>query len=215
MGFDSLLNLFLTSPCPLCQHPANDVLCDRCYQRLKQYRYTSRQKRQDALPVFAWGIYDGTLKNAIAAMKYKNHPELARPLGQWLGEAWLKSQRNAQVTVVPIPLHAARLEKRGFNQAELLAQHFCKVTGLPLQRNGLQRVRETEAQFSLSRAERKRNLAGAFTVQKGFSPHERRVLLLDDIYTTGATLSAAAHALRSAGISVCGAVTIANVILKK
>jgi ComF family protein len=167
------------------------------------------------MPVFVWGAYSGTLKRAIAAIKYENHPELARPLGHWLGEAWRNGQgaAGARVTVVPIPLHAAKLKKRGFNQAELLAQYFCEVTGLPLQRNGLERIRETEAQFSLSGAEREQNLAGAFTVGKGFRHRHQRagsVLLLDDIYTTGATVRSAAQTLRSAGISVCGVAAIAT-----
>ncbi len=208
------LNLFLKSNCPLCQRPAERELCRYCHRQLQGCQLANPgQFWQDPMPVFVWGAYGGTLKRAIAAMKYENHPELARPLGHWLGDAWRngKGAAGGNLTVVPIPLHAAKLKKRGFNQAELLAQYFCEVTGLPLQRNGLQRVRETEAQFSLSGAEREQNLAGAFTVGKGFRHlHSRSVLLLDDIYTTGATVRSAAQTLRSAGISVCGVAAIAT-----
>jgi ComF family protein len=207
-------NLFLKSNCPLCQRPAERELCRYCHRQLQGCQLANPgQFWQDPMPVFVWGAYGGTLKRAIAAMKYENHPELARPLGHWLGDAWRngKGAAGAQVTVVPIPLHAAKLKKRGFNQAQLLAQYFCEVTGLPLERNGLQRVRETEAQFSLSAAEREENLAGAFTVGKGFRHrHSRSVLLLDDIYTSGATVRSAAQTLRSAGISVCGVAAIAT-----
>ena len=146
---------------------------------------------------------------------------MARPLREWQYQAWLNhvpqrslssSTATAEPVVVPIPLHADKLQQRGYNQAELLAQSFCDRTGLPLLRQGLIRVRATEAQFGLSQVARAQNLAAAFDLNPSVwrSQRQRSVLLLDDIYTTGSTVQSAAQTLRSHGIKVCGVVAIAQ-----
>ncbi len=117
--------------------------------------------------------------------------------------------------VVPIPLHASKQKQRNYNQAALIAQSFCQTTGLKLKLNGLARVRETEAQFGLSVSERQNNLAEAFAVEQEF--HRRRfsdvpVLLVDDIYTTGATARSAVQTLRQCGIVVLGLAAVATAV---
>lgn len=213
-NFKDLLNLFLESNCPLCQRPTSQEFCQDCTKQMQscQLRHTNWLWK-GRLPVFAWGMYGGTLKQAIAALKYQNQPHLARPLGHWLARAWLNSQLASQsLIVVPIPLHDNRQKQRGYNQAALLAQSFCDSTGLPLQHSGLERIRETEAQFGLSILERERNLAMAFKLGSGFRRHHptKRVLLLEDIFTTGATAYSAARTLQNLNISVYGLVAIAT-----
>jgi ComF family protein len=170
---------------------------------------------QGELPVFVWGAYGGILKQAIAALKYENQPQLARPLGQWLGETWLKSPaatRAKKLTVVPIPLHSAKLQQRGFNQAELISRSFCDFTHYKHQPLGLERIRATDAQFGLSRQQREQNLSDAFVIGKSLLKHlpTSPVLLVDDIYTTGATARSAIQAFRRQGIEVYGLVAIAS-----
>ncbi|MBW4620391.1 MAG: ComF family protein [Cyanosarcina radialis HA8281-LM2] len=209
-GFKSFLDLFLQSNCPLCQRPTETELCQYCQRQLLDCQLTNpSQLWQGEIPAFAWGNYTGALKRAIAALKYENQPQLAQPLGRWMGEAWLKSKiaaKTPKLTVVPIPLHGSKLQQRGYNQAELLARSFCNFTGLRLQSKGLQRVRSTEAQFGLSIAQREQNLANAFKIDR---PPGSPVLLLDDIYTTGATARSAAQILQQSGILVYGLVAIA------
>lgn len=212
----SFLNLFLQSNCPLCQRPTDGELCKYCQRQVLSCQFPNpSQFWEGQLPVFAWGVYGGAIKRAIAALKYDNQPQLARPLGHWLGEAWLTSKVAAgtkNLTVVPIPLHANKLQQRGYNQAELLAQSFCDFTRLPLCGDGLERVRATEAQFGLTASKREENLAEAFRVSKKFQLRRQTtpVLLLDDIFTTGATARAAAQTLQQAGIPVYGLVAIAT-----
>jgi len=213
---NTLLSLFLKSNCPLCARPADVELCQYCQRQLKRSQLNQPSYLwQGNLPVFVWGDYGGVLKQAIAALKYENQPQLARPMGHWLGEAWLKSpaaKHTKKLTAVPIPLHSTKLQQRGFNQAELIAQSFCEFTGYKQQPQGLERVRATEAQFSLSGKERAQNLADAFVVGKNFRkrPPTYPVLLVDDIYTTGATVNSAAQILRQQGILVYGVVAIAT-----
>ncbi|TVP57479.1 MAG: ComF family protein [Nodularia sp. (in: Bacteria)] len=213
-SFHNFLNLFLKSNCPLCQRPTSGEFCPYCTKQLQkcQHKDPAALWRQP-IPVFGWGMYGGIVKRAIAVMKYENQPQIARPLGQWLGEAWLLSNVSKceqQPLVVPIPLHPHKQKTRGYNQAALIAQSFCQTTGLKLRLNGLKRVQETEAQFGLSVSERENNLAEAFAVGEELSRRRLHVpvLLVDDIYTTGATTRSAVKILNQNGIAVLGLVAV-------
>lgn len=219
-----IVDLFLESRCPLCGRSTAKALCLDCQRQSNRCRLERPAETwRGDLPLFAWGAYRGKLKQAIAALKYENHPQIAQLLGYWLGEAWLTHFpcRNSPVLskcaprslwIAPIPLHSSKQRQRGYNQAALLAESFCDVTGFPLARNGLVRVRRTAAQFSLSAAERQRNLKVAFEVGQEFRRRHPTggVLILDDIYTTGATARSAAATLRRQGISVAGIAALAR-----
>ena len=211
-------NLFLKQNCPLCDRATPAALCDNCWQQLQRCAHSSSaEPTAEALPVLAWGVYQGQLKQMIAALKYRNNPQLAVPLGQALGQRWqqwpLTTRRSP--LVVPIPMHAAKQRERGFNQAELLAIAFCDQTGLRLVKHGLIRQRATAPQFGLGAEARQQNLSGAFAIGPAFQHRrpQQPVLLLDDIYTTGTTVKIAAAELRRSGISVCGVAAIAKATL--
>ena len=211
----SFLNLFLKSNCPLCQRPAAGEFCPYCHKQLQRCQLTEPGRFwHSEQRVFVWGEYGGALKRAIAALKYDGNPQLAKPLGVWLAEAWLSFPELAidNLTVVPIPLHQEKLKERGFNQAELLAESFCELTGLPLQRHGLERVKNTQALFALTPQQRQAEMKNALSLGKDFRrrrPRDR-VLLVDDIYTSGTTVKSAIQILKLSGISVYGTVAIAT-----
>lgn len=213
-AFRGLLNLFLQSHCPLCQRSTSRELCVYCERQLQTCELQNpKVKWQAPIPVFSWGLYGGSLKRAIAAMKYENQPQIAHLLGQWLGEAWLLNFAKFQtdLIVVPIPLHPSKQKQRGYNQAALIAQGFCHTTGLKLKINGLERIRETQAQFGLSAAEREKNLDSAFVVGQGFRSRPNiPILLMDDIYTTGATAASAVQTLHQYGMQVSGIAAVAT-----
>jgi ComF family protein len=207
------LNLFLQSNCPLCQRPASQEFCEYCHKQLQKCRLTESKRSKENLlspPVIAWGAYGGAIKRAIATMKYNDHPEIARPLGEWLGEVWLQEYGYGSFMVVPIPMHPEKEKERGFNQAALIAKSFCQTTGLKLKLNGLQRVKATEALFGLSPTEREETLTQAFDIGKDFiEPPNVPVILVDDIYTTGATVNSAIEILSKSGITVSGVAAVA------
>ncbi|MBO0350123.1 ComF family protein [Phormidium pseudopriestleyi FRX01] len=209
------VSLFLKPNCPLCDRPGKPLLCPNCDRLLQRQKFSLRQPLlKETPPVLIWGRYGGVMKRAIAVMKYQNCPELARPLGYNLAETWLQSPlAKAQgLTVVPIPMYLGKQQKRGFNQAELLAKSFCELTGYPLEPRGLERVVDTEALNKLSPAERRQTLANSMTVGAGFrrSKPKQGVILLDDIYTTGATCREAIKTLSQEGIAVYGIAAIAT-----
>jgi ComF family protein len=219
-SFRGWFNVLLESHCPLCQRSTPEVFCLDCQRQLESEKLANpAQLWSGSLPVFSWGRYAGALKRAIVALKYDRKPEIARCLGNYLGQVWSLASANRaarsqpNIIVVPIPLHRDKLKQRSYNQAELLAEAFCQRTGLSLQRQGLERQRVTDAQFGLSLEQRAENLRGAFRL--GCRWHglpNCSVLLLDDIYTTGATARAAAEAFSEARISVCGIVTVAQAL---
>ena len=218
----SFLNLFLKSNCPLCQRPAAEEFCPYCHKQLQRCKLTDPGRSWDSeTSIFVWGEYSGALKRAIAAFKYENNPQLGKPLGGWLAEAWLNSPELAidNLTVVPIPLNREKLKQRGFNQAELLAESFCELTGLPLRRHGLERIKDTKPLFELSLPERQAEMKDALILGKDFRrrlPRDplrglrQRVLLVDDIYTSGTTVKSAIKILKQSGISVYGTVALAT-----
>lgn len=133
----------------------------------------------------------------IHKMKYEGMFALANPLGQLLVDAWPHWQTAVDL-VVPIPLHPTRYKKRGYNQAALLAKQFTHQLGFEYAPNLLQRTRATQPQVGLHANERQSNMANAFQAAHQ-TITDRHILLIDDVCTTGATLTAAAEALLAAG----------------
>jgi len=208
----SLLSLFLQPNCPLCGRRAEQVICRHCDRQLNQCQLSHpRFSGKGNLSVLAWGKYEGLLKRAIASLKYEQQSQLAHPLGQRLGETWLKisaGSTSLKPVIVPIPLHPQKQNQRGYNQAELLARAFCEVTRLPLQSQGLRRIKPTDALFGLTPQQRENQVTNAFALGKGMNAGQ--VLLVDDIYTTGATVKAAQMTFQTAGINVIGVGAIAK-----
>jgi ComF family protein len=207
----ALADLFYPERCVGCERRASDVLCRTCFDALP--RVGSPVCGRCGLPTaFATFVceecknvdfgfqsaraplkYDGVGKQVVHALKYRGYKRvvgrLAAPLMlQVVGE-------NHFDAVVPVPLHSSRLRKRGFNQAELLAKGLAEKMKATVS-DTLEVVRSTRDQVELSAAQRRANVAGAYTATK---PLRGKILLIDDVFTTGATLSACAGTMVRAG----------------
>jgi ComF family protein len=112
--------------------------------------------------------------------------------------------------IVPVPLHPIKLREREFNQAAILAGHLSRATGIPSTENILRRVQATSTQTLLTREKRAINMKGAFAIRPGVTLVDKRIVLVDDVFTTGATTNACAKALRSAGASTVCVWTVAR-----
>lgn len=158
--------------------------------------------------VYSFGEYDGALRGLIHLFKYSKIETLAQPLSRLLVRALPREQPFD--LIIPVPMHWRKRWERGFNQAELLAAPLARRYGIKLSQN-LRRRRYTQSQAALSEAERRRNLKDSFCVTHPEEVAGRRVLLVDDVLTTGATLRAAAACLKSAGVAYVSALTLARV----
>jgi ComF family protein len=231
-----MFNLVFPDDCRLCEQPLTSVsripVCSSCLRLPQplQFDYFCRICRTpfaDAYPLdeqdrctvcreslenfdsaYSYGSYEGPLQKLIQLFKYGKVETLAAPLSRLLVQS-LPFGENFDV-VVPMPLHWRKRWERGFNQAELLAAPVARRYGLKLCRN-LRRIRYTRAQAASNEKQRQENLKNSLAVRSPAEIAGKRVLLIDDVFTTGATLRAAAAALKASGAARVTALTLARV----
>jgi ComF family protein len=231
------LDLLYPAVCPVCDHGLDagrrDPLCRECWTAIERIEPPFCARCGLPLPSFepaaavltrcpdcvatappfdyirAAGAYTGVLRDALHALKFGGKRTLARPLAALMLEqcgALLGPDVDA---LVPVPLAGGRERERGFNQAALLAGHLAAASGLPVESRWLSRRRSTRPQTELTMGERRANVARAFAA----SPRAAgtRVVLVDDIVTTGATAAECARTLRAAGVRTVGVLAVARV----
>ena len=146
--------------------------------------------------MYAFGAHEGVLRKLIHVFKFEGVRTLQRPLGALLAQAL--PRESGFDAIVPMPLHWRRRWQRGFNQSELLAREIARRWAVPV-RALVRRKKATAPQAGLTSAQRRKNVEGAFHVRKGTRLKGMRLLLIDDVLTTGATANACARALKRAG----------------
>jgi len=165
----------------------------------------------------AYGSYDRELRGLIHLLKYEGVMPARKTLGRLLAGAILPliEKMGPEVALVPVPLHAGKRRQRGFNQAELVAAEAVKYMGdgrFRLETGALARRRNTQSQIGLTRHQRRENLRGAFAVISREPIKNREVLLVDDVFTTGTTVSECSKVLLRAGASKIWVATIARTL---
>lgn len=193
----------ICEPCRLRLHPVKEPLCKKCGKPLSaeeaEYCPDCARKKHLYTRGRAALEYDSLMRESIGRFKYKNRREYADFYVQELLDTCGPAVRSWDVDLlIPIPLHKSRRRKRGFNQAELIAKGLGRELGIPVSSNSLLRTRKTSPQKELNDQERKNNLKNAFQVVDP-DVKFKKVLLIDDIYTTGSTIDAAAAVLLEGG----------------
>lgn len=186
--------------CRICGKPVSTWEEESCYDCARRHRS------------FAGGVslmdYDDIGRSTMIAFKYKGRQEYA---AFYADELWrrhsLKIRSFRADCIIPVPVHISRRRYRGYNQAELIGGELSVRSGIPMAKDLLVRSRRTEAQKTLNAGERQRNLEQALEV-RGSIGNIRRVILVDDIYTTGSTLEACTRVLMRAGVSEVFVVTV-------
>jgi ComF family protein len=157
--------------------------------------------------------YEGVAQNIVAGLKYADRTELAPWMARWMARAGAELIADAEI-IVPVPLHRRRFLIRRFNQSAELARTLGLMTGLSFAPEAIRRVKQTRQQVGLGARERENNVRGAFRVptEAEIKVRGRQVLLVDDVYTTGATVSAVSRALRRGGAEAVDVLTFARVL---
>ena len=227
---DALLSLFYPATCVVCSAniDGGEYLCADCRQRAPRIVAPFCAKCSEPFPGAITQTFScancehrtlhfdcavaayrsrGLVRQVLHQFKYGKQRHLRYPVAQWLGESLHDTRLRGRRfdLIVPVPLHPARERERGFNQAALIAELLATSASIP-SRPVLERIRYTTTQTAYDRAERMENLHGAFRLRKNRDVRGLRVLLIDDVLTTGSTLSECARVLRRAGaVSVHGA----------
>lgn len=198
-------------------HRPSCVRCDQPFVSEAATSYTPDRRCQDCEerpPAYerAWTLfpYIPPLQAAIRLLKYRGKIALARPLAALMMGAL---PDNLEVDLImPVPLHPTRLRDREFNQSLLLTDHIARHMTRPVSTNNLVRLVATDPQTTLSRQARMRNLRKAFTVREPHKIIDRRILLIDDVLTTGTTVNECAKALKKAGAASVFVLTLARTV---
>jgi ComF family protein len=206
---NQLLDLLFPPRCPGCR-ARGVLLCQDCFARCRKLRLEAQPTdgRRGRLLATVSGLYqyEAPLREAIHLFKYRRRPRMCVPLATLLIEALPEAARACDV-IVPVPLHTERQRDRGFNQSALLAAAIGQALGKPVVEQ-LQRVRATAHQVGMGRTEREANVRGAFAWRG--APPPPCLLLVDDVLTTGSTVSECARALRAVGAREVHAVALAK-----
>lgn len=194
--------------CPRCGRPffSSTALRDSPTHRCSD----CRRRRPSFTRAWSLYAYGGVLREAICLYKYRGKVSLRDALAQLMLVSWPDVQPVDVVT--PVPLHPARLRERGFNQVLLLADGLGRRVGAPVSADTLVRSRETRPQAELTRSQRQRGLRRCFTVRRPEAIVGKRVLLIDDVFTTGTTVNECAKALRKAGSGDVYVITLARTL---
>lgn len=197
-----------------------ETICSRCMLELPRTNYhfepenalfkrlSGRIELRFALAFFLFRK-GGRVQHLLHSLKYNNHPEIGETLGEVYGEELVQANYGEQFNViVPVPLHASRKRKRGYNQSEEFAKGLSKSLKIPFSGDALERTTKTETQTRKSKLKRWQNVSEVFQLKHHDQISNKHVLLVDDVITTGATIEACAQVLIENG---CSSVSIASI----
>jgi len=205
-----LLDWIYRKKCYICSKDAfSEPVCSKCLEEI-EINQSSHHKKKGSFEIYSTGIYTANMRKLIKGLKYHRKKDIAKSLADIMYSYWKNlSISSEDFEIVPMPLYSKRERERGYNQTYLIAEEFSKFTGYSVNNKLVKRVKNTEPQYKLSKKERIENLRNAFKVDKT-EYTGKKLLLLDDISTTGTTLDELKKTFEKEGISVYYALVAAN-----
>ncbi|SNC76773.1 comF family protein [Hymenobacter gelipurpurascens] len=221
------VSLVFPRVCLACEDPlarGENHICTSCRAQLPYTDYHKLPPAENPLARRFWGrlpikhalsyvrfLRRGRVQHLLHQLKYQGQQDVGRVLGRWFGQELTEAGFQAEFDlIVPVPLHARKLAQRGYNQADSFAEGLSTGLGLPWHASALRRTAHTTSQTRKNRLQRWQNVASVFEVADVAAVQGQRVLLVDDVLTTGATLEACAAVLLAAGASEVSIATIAT-----
>lgn len=230
----AIIDFVLPPHCIICGNylaPQERIVCDVCWENmsilpslfcpacknfLEEGNLFCRvcTERKNLCAVRSLGVFDSYYQKVIHGFKYQQKMTLGQRLGKRLGEKLIDDKLVSRFDcIIPVPLHPARKRERGFNQSQILAQELSEATHIPALKKVLKRTRNTKDQTKLTPEERIQNVKGAFDLKDPETVKGKRIILVDDVITTGATLGECARVLSEAGAKQIMGATIAVALI--
>lgn len=210
---ESILELIFPTTCGFCDKICKDALCKKCELKLKKYQINLLKKHKkmsfnESMHIFR---YEDLIREKIISYKFNNKAYLYKTFSKII----LKNQKicgflKKYDIIIPVPIHKKRKLERGYNQTELIAKEIANQTHLKLEKNILIKQKNIIPQSSLNKSDREQNIKNAFIVKNIEKIIDKKVLLFDDIYTTGSTANECAKVLKKQGAKQVGVLTIAK-----
>jgi len=206
-----LWELFYPKVCTACKYERpikNDIFCLKCSLEIpftdhhliqKNELLTKFTGRVEILSANALFYFSkaGLIQRTIHALKYKNETYIGKHFGRLMGQRLIESNSTLADYIIPVPLHYKKKALRGYNQTMVIAKGMNEITGIPILENILTKVNHSESQTTKSRADRFQNVLDSFELKKNKNLEGKHILVVDDVFTTGATLEACAVKLQN------------------
>lgn len=210
--FEDLIDIIYPAICPGCGKvmDSGGLWCEDCLKTIWDPWLINSSNTGHLKGCYTLCRYEGSLRDCIIGLKYNNRKEKKRAFPPLLDRFPYWQRLGSFDMVIPVPLSRQKMEKRGYNQVDLMFEEWMERHHKDYVKNGLVRIRSAETQSLLSRTERFENIKGLFHIQKGLSVKGKTILIVDDVYTTGATMESCAHELMRAGAGKVMGLTIAS-----
>lgn len=204
-----LLDWIYKKRCYFCKSSKESVrMCSRCYEEL-EFLPVQVNRAYNGTNIYCAGIYSKNLQKMIRGLKYHHQRDLAYYQAKFMYQYWEKLNIEGDFQIVPVPIYPKRKKQRKYNHMELVAEEFSKLTDYSTNFKLIKRIKDTKPQYKLNKAQRMLNLENAFKVDKTKWLPDKKVLIIDDICTTGSTFEEMIKALNNEGITdiICFATT--------
>lgn len=211
-----VIDLIYPQVCGICGKIDKNSLCNKCNINLKKeavlgvddYRNNKEKFFDEHLYIF---VYSGIIRNTILNYKFNNKSYIYKTITKFL----LKNEKFVEIIksydiIIPVPLSKKRMKERGYNQSELIAKEISKTLNIALNKRGLIKKQNTVAQSTLNKEERQQNSKGAYSLRYQKKIQSKKVLIVDDIYTTGSTVNECSKIILKANPEKIGILTIAK-----
>lgn len=216
--FERILDLIYPQVCGICGKKDSKSLCNKCKTKLeKEFNYQIDSYEEDLSKNFIehnyFFKYENIIRSQILALKFQEKPYIYKTIAYFL-KNMQKSFENLKKydIIIVVPISKQRKRDRGYNQSELVAKEISKIIKVPIVKNVLYKIKNTVPQSSLNKKQREENVKGVYKSKNIIKLYDKKILLIDDIYTTGNTLNECANSLIQKGIkrTDIGVLTIAK-----
>ncbi len=207
--FENLLDWIYKKKCYFCGSSKECVtMCNSCFDKL-DFLPAETNRIYNNIPIYCAGIYDKNLQKMIRGLKYHNRKDLAYYQAKFMYQYWQRLNIEEYFQIIPVPIFPRRKKQRKYNHMELVAKEFAALSGYEINTNLITRIKDTKPQYKLNKTQRMSNLDKAFKVNRNYGQENKKLLIIDDICTTGSTFEEMIRELNKNGFYdiICFATT--------